>query len=118
MKKSNYLYILYGVWIAMFFVLTFLSSKNYSLFFLYAVIMFPTSQYVMKKRKAEINQMWGLVEELDMSVQTLSQISGIGVLDLKATKFKDNGAYFPSQKQVKQTIEQLKQIKNSTAENQ
>ncbi|MDT2813389.1 hypothetical protein P7H75_00915 [Vagococcus carniphilus] len=95
MKKLNYLYVLYGVWIAMFFVLTFFFSKNYNLFFLYAVIMFPTSQYVMKKRKEDINQMWGLVEELEMPIQTLSQISGIGVLDLKATKFKDNGHIFP-----------------------
>ncbi len=118
LKKRYYIYGLYGVWVVLFFVVTAFTSRDYFWFFLYAVIMFPTSNYLMKKRKLEIHKMWEMAEELELSKQQLSELSGIGTIDLEATKYTDNGAYFPSRKIVKETIEKIEKLKNTTNENQ
>ncbi|MGX7025445.1 hypothetical protein [Vagococcus hydrophili] len=51
--------------------------------------------------------MWQLADELHLSISDISQISGIGTLDLKASKEKKSSVFIPRRKAVLTTIRKL-----------
>ncbi|MGX6994273.1 hypothetical protein [Vagococcus penaei] len=55
-------------------------------------------------------KMWRLSDQLGLSVDELSQLSGIGRLDLIASKPISRDRYCPPIRLVKQTIQKLEQL--------
>ncbi|SLM85294.1 hypothetical protein FM121_04300 [Vagococcus fluvialis bH819] len=54
--------------------------------------------------------MWYLADKLNLSTSDISQLSGIGILDLEATKEKNNFIYLPKRKVILTTTKQLEKI--------
>ena len=56
--------------------------------------------------------MWKLADELKLSVSDISQLSGIGTLDLEASKESNGFTYVPKRKVIRQTIQALENKKS------
>ncbi|MGX4686850.1 hypothetical protein JNUCC83_08100 [Vagococcus sp. JNUCC 83] len=98
MKKTHYLYIILGIYC----ILLLISGKVW--FMVAYLFLLSIAKYYSVKRNKDLNYMWYLVERKGLSLSELSELSGIGKLDLKATQSDESGRYIPPPKVVKQII--------------
>lgn len=101
MKKIYYLYLVIGIYC----VVLLISGKMWLM--IAYLTMLSVAKYYSIKRQKELNYMWHLAEKNKMSLSELSQLSNIGQLDLKATRYEESGRYLPPRKVVRQTINKL-----------
>lgn len=101
MKKMYFLYIIIGIYC----LLLVISGKIWFMA-IYVSMIFIAKFYSVKRNK-ELDYMWQLVSEKNISLAILSELSTIGQLDLKATQREESGRYLPPRKIVKQTINKL-----------
>lgn len=87
------------------------SFSSFMVYLSFILIIYPTQNSFQKKQLKEIQQMWELSEELQVSIETLSRVSEIGILDLKATKQEGSGIYIPPRKKILKTLDYLNQLK-------
>ena len=87
------------------------SFSSFMVYLSFILIIYPTQNSFQKKQLKEIHQMWELSEELQVSIETLSRVSEIGILDLKATKQEGSGIYIPPRKKILKTLDYLNQLK-------
>lgn len=101
-KKIYYLYlfifVLYGIGMI---------YTGKTVYLIAYLIMIAVAKYFSIQREKELKKMWELVEKNNVSLEKLSLLSGLGRLDLKATKYEESGRYLPPRKVVKQTIRKL-----------
>jgi len=88
----------------------FMIFAGYKIYLLIYLILLAICKYVSICREKELKRMWDLAEENNLTIDTLRDISGLGRLDLQATKYEDSGRYLPPRKVVKQTIQKLEQL--------
>ena len=106
MKKIYYLlYILIGIYC----VSLLISGKIW--FMIAYLLSLGITKYYSVKRNKELNYMWQLATEKNIPLITLSELSTMGQLDLKATQREESGRYLPPRKLVRQTIEKLENYK-------
>lgn len=101
MKKTYYLYIILGIYC----ILLLISGKIWFMMS-YLCLLFIAKYYSVKRNK-DLSYMWYLVERKGLSLSELSELSGMGKLDLKATQSDESGRYIPPRKVVKQIIRKL-----------
>lgn len=87
------------------------SFSSFMVYLSFILIIYPTQNSFQKKQLKDIQQMWELSEELQVSIETLSRVSEIGILDLKATKQEGSGIYIPPRKKILKTLDYLNQLK-------
>lgn len=104
-KKIYYLYIvifiLYGIGM-------FYTGKLF--YFIGYLIILAIIKYFSIRREKELQKMWELAEQNNLTIEKLSELSGLGRLDLKATKYEEPGKYYPPRKVIKQTIEKIEEL--------
>lgn len=106
MKKIYYLlYIVIGIYC----VSLLISGKIW--FMISYLLLLGMTKYYSVKRNEELNYMWQLAKEKNIPLITLSELSNMGQLDLKATQREESGRYLPSRQLVRQTIEKLENYK-------
>lgn len=112
MKNYKYYFIFYACLISLFLLtLKFASPFNSVLYFI-TLLTFPIQLRLTYSVRKEILLMWKLADELKLSVSDISQLSGIGTLDLEASKESNGFTYVPKRKVIRQTIQALENKKS------
>lgn len=81
------------------------------LYFFFVFLVSYSSHHFVKQREKKLDKMWNLANELGLTSSDLSQLSGIGQIDLENSKQKE-GRYLPPSKIIKKTTFELEKIKN------
>lgn len=108
MAMKNIYYLLY-ILIGIYCVSLLISGKIW--FMIAYLLSLGITKYYSVKRNKELNYMWQLATEKNIPLITLSELSTMGQLDLKATQREESGRYLPPRKLVRQTIEKLENYK-------
>ncbi|MGF2144391.1 hypothetical protein ACQUEF_03445 [Vagococcus fluvialis] len=109
-QKLIFIYIIFAI---ILFILTLIFGKNawsFVHYFLFIGATYPAQSYYQKNRIEEINHMWSLADKLQVSTAKLSEVTGIGRLDLEATKRDKDVLYLPPKKDIQKGISYLESL--------
>lgn len=116
LKKLSLAHKSWGIFVicaTVLFGITLYFGEKPSGFMLYLIVIigsYPAQNAYQQKRIKEINYMWNLADDFHITSAKLSEVTGIGRLDLEATKRDENGIYLPPRKDIQKGITYLETL--------
>ena len=109
-QKLLFIYIIFAIILFIFTLIFGKNSWSFVHYFLFIGATYPAQSYYQKNRIEEINHMWSLADKLQVPAAKLSEVTGIGRLDLEATKRDKDFLYLPPKKDIQKGISYLESL--------
>lgn len=116
-QKFKSIFLILAVLIFIYLLTLDFNLSNYIFYLLFIVTIYPTQSTYYHRRQKEIKRLWALADELDITEGKLSQVTGLGTIDLTSSRYEGDGAYIPPRKAILKGItylESIKEINNKT----
>lgn len=117
-QKFKSIFLILAILIFIFLLTLDFNLNNYILYLLFIITIYPTQSTYYHKRQKEIKRFWQLADELDVTEVKLSQVTGLGTIDLTSSRYEGDGTYIPPRKAILKGLTYLESIKENNNKTQ